>query len=553
MMNDDNMSEEVLLKNRAEQRQHIDELVKADAGVMLPDEAVRESESRYHAMVDAFDGLIYVCSQDYRIEFMNQRLIDRTGYDGTGGLCHKVLHNLEQVCPWCVNERVWRGETVRWEIESPKDHRWYYVSNSPIVHPDGTMSKQSLIMDITERKLSEEALHKSEAKYRLLAQKMNDVIGMMDLNLKLTYVSPSIEKMAGFTPEECMQMDPSEMMTPESLARAAEVLSDELEREKIEGADPQRTIKLELEYYRKNGSALWLETVASIIRDDTGRAIGIHSVSRDITERRQAEEERSKLLAELERSNKDLEHFADVVAHDLQEPLRVISSFIQLLSRRYGDKLDQKAREYIEFAVKGSNRMQRMVKDLLSYSRIVTQKRAAVLADTDSVIDEVMANLQLAISDSGAIVTRDALPLVRADQSQLIQLFQNLVSNAIKFRGEEPLCIHISANKIDDEWVFSVRDNGIGIEPEYFERIFVLFERVHAWEIYQGNGIGLALCKRIVGQLGGRIWLESQPGRGTTFYFSLKEGGTGNERDKFHDRTENDITKHVNSTRHGSD
>jgi light-regulated signal transduction histidine kinase (bacteriophytochrome) len=166
--------------------------------------------------------------------------------------------------------------------------------------------------------------------------------------------------------------------------------------------------------------------------------------------------------------------------------------------------------------------MQRMIQDLLNYSRVISVGRAPVPIDMNSVIDETLANLHLAISDSGASVIHDFLPVVMADHSQFVQVFQNLIGNAIKFRRDDPLRIHVSAGKIGDEWVFSVKDNGMGIEPQYFERIFVLFERLHAGETYQGAGIGLALCKRIIARLGGRIWVESNPGKGSTFYFTLK-------------------------------
>ncbi len=246
------------------------------------------------------------------------------------------------------------------------------------------------------------------------------------------------------------------------------------------------------------------------------------AVMTDITEQKRTEEERIKLLAELERSNKDLEQFANVASHELQEPLRMVSSFTQLLAKRYGDKLDQHARDYLDFAVKGSNRMQRMIKDLLDYSCVVTAEKAPVPTDMNGVINETLANLHLAISDSGALVIHDALPVVMADHSLLVQVFQNLIGNAIKFRRDEPLRIHVSASKNGDEWVFSVKDNGMGIEPQYFERIFVLFERLHSGETYQGTGIGLALCKRIIDRLEGRIWVESKPGEGSAFHFTLK-------------------------------
>jgi two-component system, chemotaxis family, sensor kinase Cph1 len=286
--------------------------------------------------------------------------------------------------------------------------------------------------------------------------------------------------------------------------------------------DTGLTQECELRFVKKDGSQFWAFLKANAVQEDESGSIVYQIALIDITERKKAEEERIKLLAELERSNKDLEQFADVASHDLQEPLRMVSSFTQLLARRYGDKLDQNARDYIEFAVKGSNRMQRMIQDLLNYSCVVAVERTPVPTDMNSVIAETLANLHLAISDSGASIIHDALPVVMADHSQLVQVFQNLIGNAMKFRRDDPLRVHISAGTTGDEWVFSVEDNGMGIEPQHFERIFVLFERLHVGETYQGTGIGLALCKRIIARLGGRIWVESKPGKGSTFYFTLK-------------------------------
>ena len=230
---------------------------------------------------------------------------------------------------------------------------------------------------------------------------------------------------------------------------------------------------------------------------------------------------RGHLITELEHSNRELEQFAYVASHDLQEPLRMVSSYTELLERRYGDKLDDKAREFIGYAVDGAVRMQRLINDLLEFSRVSTRGKALQPVDVTRVLGTVRANLSVAIQDAGALVTNDALPTVMADETQLVQLLQNLIGNAIKFRGRERPHVHVGAQATATEWVFAVRDNGIGIAPEYFERIFVIFQRLHARDEYPGTGIGLAVCRRILDRHGGRIWVESEPGRGSTFYFAL--------------------------------
>lgn len=237
------------------------------------------------------------------------------------------------------------------------------------------------------------------------------------------------------------------------------------------------------------------------------------------------EEKVKERTLELTRSNTELEQFAYVASHDLQEPLRMVSSYLQLLERRYKDKLDNDALEFINFAVDGASRMQRMINDLLTYSRVGTRGKPFEPTDTESVIKQAKDNLKVAIDESGAVITYDPLPTVMADSSQLLQLSQNLIGNSIKFKGTEAPQINIAAAEKENEWLFSVRDNGIGIEPKDKEQIFEIFQRLHSREEYPGTGIGLAVCKKIVERHGGRIWVESEPGKGSTFYFTVKKFG----------------------------
>jgi signal transduction histidine kinase len=234
-----------------------------------------------------------------------------------------------------------------------------------------------------------------------------------------------------------------------------------------------------------------------------------------------AENQLRELNDKLTRSNADLQQFAYVASHDLQEPLRMVASYTQLLARRYKGKLDADADEFIGYAVDGATRMQRLINDLLAFSRVTSQGKAFEPVDCNLLLEGVLRTLRLTIEENRAVVTYDALPKVKADSGQLGQLFQNLVSNAVKFHGSEPPRVHVSAERRNHEWVFSVQDNGIGVDPQYADRIFVIFQRLHNRDEYPGTGIGLALCKKIVERHGGRIWVESQPGRGTTFYFTI--------------------------------
>ena len=240
----------------------------------------------------------------------------------------------------------------------------------------------------------------------------------------------------------------------------------------------------------------------------------------DITEKKRAEE-RLKRILELERSNTELEQFAYVASHDLQEPLRMVTSYVKLLERRYKGRLDKDADEFIGFAADGAARMRTLINDLLSYSRLSTRAQPFEKVDCNAALAAALGNLRLAIEESRADVAFEALPEVMADAVQLVQLFQNLVSNAVKFRREEIPRVRISAGRKDGDWLFAVADNGIGIEPEYKERIFLIFQRLHGRGEYSGTGIGLAICRRIVERHGGRIWVESVPGQGSTFFFTI--------------------------------
>jgi light-regulated signal transduction histidine kinase (bacteriophytochrome) len=277
----------------------------------------------------------------------------------------------------------------------------------------------------------------------------------------------------------------------------------------------------EFQSHRKDGTFVWVSMNAQAVRGEDGGILFIEGSAQDITDRKRAEEEVREKSEELARSNKELEQFAYVASHDLQEPLRMVTSYVQLLAKRYQGKLDRDANEFIEFAVDGAIWMHRLINDLLAYSRVGTQGKALAPTDSEIVFGEVLSNLRVAIEEKGATVIHEPLPKVMADDVQLGQLFQNLVGNAIKFHQEEAPQVHVSAHQSNGEWVFSVRDNGIGIDPKFKELIFVIFQRLHGKGEYPGTGIGLAVCKKIVERHGGRIWVESEPGRGAAFYFTI--------------------------------
>ncbi|MFV1964199.1 MAG: ATP-binding protein [Pirellulaceae bacterium] len=338
------------------------------------------------------------------------------------------------------------------------------------------------------------------------------------------FVNEAWARLHGHTVEEVMQMETVLPLTaPDGRERAIGYEEARLRGEEVPARYESRGL-------RQDGSVIWLEKFVTTVEWDDGPAVQTAVV--DVTDRKKAEEAlhaaRDELekrvdvrTAELARSNRDLEQFAYSVSHDLQSPLRTVASYCQLLQKRYQGKLDDEADEFLTGAVDGTRRMRRLLDDLLSYSRVATQSHQFLPADATSVLKEALFNLQAAIDECHAEVTHDTLPSVVCDATQLMQIFQNLIGNAIRYRSERPPTIHIGCVEEPADWKFCVQDNGVGMDPRHGERIFQIFQRLYAEHEIPGSGIGLAICKRIVERHGGRIWVESQPNEGSVFFFTL--------------------------------
>ena len=279
--------------------------------------------------------------------------------------------------------------------------------------------------------------------------------------------------------------------------------------------------EIEAVFHRKDGSRADLLLSVGRLLSAEQKAIGIVVTMTDVTDRRRAEEALRKSAEELARSNADLQQFASAASHDLQEPLRTVSGFIQLLQQKYGDHLDAEAEIFIQYAVEGVQRMETLIRDLLAYSRVGTRAKELTPTNAGAAFAEALSNLLASIAESAAEISCGELPTIRADSSQLVQLFQNLLGNAIKFRAEAPPKIEVTACRDGDFWQFSVRDNGIGIDPKFHATVFEPFRSLHTKKKYPGSGIGLATCKKIVERHGGQIWVESKLGEGATFLFTL--------------------------------
>ncbi len=368
-----------------------------------------------------------------------------------------------------------------------------------------------------------------EAKVGWILEMVPDPRVVVDRAGRIVFVNRPTEALLGYRHEELIGQS-IDILVPERVRGAHSG-----HRASFTSRPVSRPMGAGLELYarRKDGTEFPVDISLCPLRREDG--LFILAALHDVTEHKrlqaqlasehreleQARHELEKTVAELKRSNAELEQFAYVASHDLQEPLRMVASYTQLLAKRYQGKLDSDADEFIGYAVDGATRMQRLIQDLLAYSRVNTQGQAFEPTSVETVLDAALDNLRSTVEENRAVATHDPLPTVRADERQLLQLFQNLLSNAVKFRSEEPPQIHVSAERRTDEWLFSVRDNGIGIDPQYADRIFVVFQRLHNIAEYPGTGIGLAICKKIVERHGGRIWMESQLGKGATFYFTL--------------------------------
>ncbi len=386
------------------------------------------------------------------------------------------------------------------------------------------------VQDITERKRAEAALQKSKqdqerysAQLEIVLNNITDGLVVSDMDGNLFHWNPAAIAMHGFASlEEGLRRLP-ELADIFELSTEAGVLPvEEWPLSRILRGETLRNWEVTLRRHATD----WVRVFSyggTLARSSDGKPLLAVVTIQDVTERKQSEDELKRLLTELERSNKELEQFAYVASHDLQEPLRMVASYVQLLERKYTGQLDDKALKYIYFAVDGAKRMQKLIDGLLAFSR-VPRGAPFTHVDMNKSFSQAVKNLSVAIKENGAVVTRDQLPGVWGDEIQLSQLFQNLIGNSIKFRKPDvPPRIHVSGKSKGDEWIFSVQDNGIGIESLYWGRIFLIFQRLHSREEYPGTGIGLALCKRITERHHGRIWVESTPGTGSTFFFTIRD------------------------------
>jgi PAS domain S-box-containing protein len=504
------------ISGRKEAEEH---LARIEERRRLGDDALRESEERYRMLLDGIKNYaIFMMDTQGRVLSWNAGAERIKGYTSD----QIIGHNFSCFFPPEDIERGRPEEVLRIAATSGR-----YEAKSMRVRKDGSRFLASVTFTALRdtagnlRGFSEFSHDLSEskesgAKYRALLEAAPDAMVVVNQAGEIVLVNVQAENQFGYSRHQLVGQQVKDII-PEGFA---ERLIADGTRSAAEALAQQIGTGIELSGRRKDGSKFPIEIMLSPLESTEG--ILVTAAIRDVTERNRSEEHLVKTVGELKRSNEELQQFAYVSSHDLQEPLRMVASYTQLLAKRYKGRLDSDADEFIAFAVDGCNRMQGLIQDLLAYSRAGTNGKAFCEVSAEDALRGALTNLRITIEQSGAVVSHDSLPAIETDETQLTQVFQNLVGNAIKYRSAEVPRVRVSATKNgDNEWIFSVRDNGLGIAPQYFERIFVIFQRLHGRDEFEGTGIGLAICKKVLERLGGRIWVESQPGTGSTFYFAL--------------------------------
>ncbi|WP_321493331.1 PAS domain S-box protein [uncultured Desulfobacter sp.] len=510
-----------LLVHQKELERLVDEQAHA---LMQSDENLREKTLFLDNIVNTIPDLIWLkdpegvyltCNPEFELFYgaAEKDILGKTDYDFVSGELAAFFRKKDQEAITAGRISINEEEVV---YRSDGRHVTLETRKVPVFDANGSvLGVLGIGRNITERKRMEAQLLSSENRLRDILNSTSDWIWEVDAKGCYTFCSEGIQRVLKYRPEEMLGRTPFDLMPSEEQGRGRTAFLELVE---------QKAPLVDLENWNvaKNGRRVCLVTNGVPLLDDQGDLLGYRGADRDITVQKMLQIQVQERTEELERSNRELEQFAYAASHDLQEPLRMVASYVKLLARRYKGKLDADADDFINYAADGAERMQRMINDLLAYSRITTKGQEPELVDSTNCLKTALANLSLSIEEAGADVTNSDLPQVLADENQINQLFQNLVGNALKFSkpGEIPR-IHVDAIQQDKELLFSVRDNGIGIKKEDQDRIFQLFHRLHTREEYPGTGIGLSLCQRIVVRHGGRIWVESESGSGATFYFTL--------------------------------
>jgi PAS domain S-box-containing protein len=491
------------------------------------EEELRHSQAFYESLVESLPLMVIRKDLKGKVTFGNklyardlgmplEAIIGKTDFDlFPQRLAEKYVAD---------DRRVISGGQVVEVVEEHVDalgHRLFvHVLKSPVRDVSGRIvGLQVLFWDVTQKRLAEEALDELQRQHELILQSAGEGIIGLDSHGVVKFANPVAAQMPGWDVNSLNGQSFHEVFWR---TRNGETPPDPQSNPIAGSLRGGIQVHQEDDQFRhRDGASFPVDYTVNAIRDEQGGIVGAVVVFEDITERKKAETDLRVAARELSRSNDELQQFAYVAPHDLQEPLRMVASYLQLVERRYADRLDADATEFIHFAVDGATRMQTLINDLLAYSRVGTRDKLYRPVKLAEAVQQACRCLNVSVRECGARIDVLELPTVHADFTQMVQLFQNLIGNAIKFRGSQLPVVVIEACQVGLEWKISVRDNGLGFDPQYSERIFVIFQRLVTRSEYPGTGIGLAICKCIVERHGGRIWAESQPDRGTTFFFTI--------------------------------
>ncbi len=480
--------------------------------------ALRESEQRFRAFANAAPAILWISEADGTCSFISRAWYEYSGQSedaalgfGWTEMLHPADRDQARAAFLEANERGEEFSLVARVRRADGEFRWVLSSGRPRFNARGEFAGYTgSMVDVHER--NEET--RVTALLGAIVDSCDDAIISKDLNGVITSWNRGAERLFGYAADEAIGRSIEMLIPPERLHEEPKILSELRRGQRV---DHFETIRV-----HKNGTRLNISVTISPIRDASGRVVGASKVARDITEKVRHEQALEAANAALQRANADLEQFAYSASHDLQEPLRMVAAYSQLLQQKFGGQLGPSGDEIIGHTVEGALRMERLLKDLRIYTQVsASEEEPPEKVDADQILKRTLASLEVAIADSGATVSSTELPRLCMHEFELEQLFQNLISNAIRYRGAEPPRIRVSAEREGREWRFAVEDNGIGIEPRFQNQVFGIFKRLHSASEYPGTGMGLAICKRIVERAGGRIWVESELGRGSRFCFTI--------------------------------
>ena len=544
-----NLTKKLQTANKELKKQHM-ELFKINL-------ALRETKNKFFNAFHKNPAAMIITNNHGELVELNESYVKLTGYT-RDELIGTDPEELDLIIPvkndnYIVHDLNWDSET-EYVIKTKSGETRTVITSSESIEIQSQTHKLSFIYDITGRKMAEEALEKSRIRFQVLMNNLKSGVALVDETGQFSLVNPAFMRMFGLDEEMDILNVNSQKWDQWNVYGEDNNLLKLDEHPVRKATLTGKTVENQLVSVLNPGSdkLIWMLISAEPVFNYDGSINYVICTYHDFTERKLAEDHKEILLKKeqhltdklqqsnqelldiqqkltntinkLEVSNSELQQFAYVASHDLKEPLRMVTSFLQLLKQRYKYELDSDANEFIDFAVDGAKRMHNLIEDLLAYSRIMTQGKEFTSADMNDVLNQVLINLKVSIDENNAVVTHDPLPVIRADESQMIQLLQNLLENSLKYRQETVPKIHVSVmDDDDDEWIFSVKDNGIGINPVHSEKIFMIFKRLHTNQEYDGTGIGLAIIKRIVDRHFGRVWVESELGKGSTFFFTISK------------------------------